>query len=302
VTEEVRELAALYALGALTQHEASAFEAHLREGCAICESELRRFEQTAAGIGLAAEEIAPPEYVRDPLLERIEREHHVPVLAAPTNPIEEKPVPEPALPLLSTLSKPQSKRTMSYSAFWFSQALMFALVVLCFGAIYMKMMISMKADKAQLQHELSSSQADVNDLRSLLLSQNEKSENLKQLLTVAGKPGVRIARLSAQPADPTFSGAVFWDTEQHRCLLMGSFPPPPIGRAYQLWLVVPSAKVPLPKFVSLGLFAINPANPTFTTVPVPEIVLDAVAVGITLEPDSGSGMPNLPYIISGRFN
>ena len=31
LTEEVQELAALYALGALTQHEARSFEIHLRD-------------------------------------------------------------------------------------------------------------------------------------------------------------------------------------------------------------------------------------------------------------------------------
>jgi hypothetical protein len=294
VTEEVRELAALYALGALTQREASGFEAHLREGCPICESELRRFEQTAAGIGLATEEIEPPEYVRDPLLERIEREHHVPVSAAPPNPIKRKPLPEPALPLFSALSKPKSKRTMSNSAFWFLQALIIALVVLCSWFIYL--MVSMKAEKTLLQHELSSSQADANDLRILLDVGKEQSENLNQLLTVAGKPGVRMARLAGQSANQPSSGALFLDPVQHQYFLIGSFSPPPPGKAYQLWLATPSVKV------SAGLIKINTANPTFITAPVPAIASDAVVFGITLEPDNGSAIPTLPYFISGRFN
>jgi hypothetical protein len=37
-TEELRELAAFYALGSLTQHEAHSFEIHVQEGCPVCEA------------------------------------------------------------------------------------------------------------------------------------------------------------------------------------------------------------------------------------------------------------------------
>ena len=73
-TEELKEMAALYALGTLTQHEARSFEMHVKEGCPICESECRKFEQTVAKIGIAAEEVPVPDYIRDLLSARIERE------------------------------------------------------------------------------------------------------------------------------------------------------------------------------------------------------------------------------------
>ena len=80
-TEEIRELAALYALGSLTQHEAQSFEIHMQEGCSVCEAEYHRFARTIAGMGFAAEEVAAPDYIRDLLLARIEREGQP---AAPT--------------------------------------------------------------------------------------------------------------------------------------------------------------------------------------------------------------------------
>ena len=67
-TEEIRELAALYALGSLTQHEAHSFEIHLQEGCAVCEAEIHRLARTLAEMGFAAEEVPAPEYLRDLLL------------------------------------------------------------------------------------------------------------------------------------------------------------------------------------------------------------------------------------------
>jgi hypothetical protein len=293
-TEEIRELAALYALSALTQHEAHSFEMHLAEGCPVCESELRIFEQTAAGFGLAAEEIETPGYVRDLLLARIEREPRVAAPSVPSTPNEDKPMPEPASPLFSTIDQPKSKKSMSKSVFWFLQGLMIVLIVLCAWFIYN--LRSVQALNARLQTDLSRSQADAGDLRILLDIQKEKSEDLNQLLTVAGKPKVRMARLTSPSGAPSSSGALFLDPEQQHYLLIGSFPPPPPGKAYQLWLATPSVKV------SAGLVKVNPANPTFTKAPVPSIASDAVAAGITLEPEGGSKEPTTSYFVLGRFN
>jgi anti-sigma factor ChrR (cupin superfamily) len=65
------ERAALYALGALNQHEARAFEEHITEGCEACEAELRPFESVVASIGFAASEAEPPQGAREKLLARM---------------------------------------------------------------------------------------------------------------------------------------------------------------------------------------------------------------------------------------
>lgn len=57
--EEMRERAALYALGALTQHEARAFESHLAEGCEFCEAELQDFTEVADALAFAPDEQEP---------------------------------------------------------------------------------------------------------------------------------------------------------------------------------------------------------------------------------------------------
>ena len=74
ITEESQTTAALYALGALSQHEAQSFENHLSEGCAVCTDELKEFNGVATTIGLASAEATPPPYLRDLLMSRIEKE------------------------------------------------------------------------------------------------------------------------------------------------------------------------------------------------------------------------------------
>jgi anti-sigma factor ChrR (cupin superfamily) len=70
VPEEMKEIAALYALGALSQSEARAFEAHLAEGCGACQKELDVFLETAALLALGCSEEEPGSHVREELKSR----------------------------------------------------------------------------------------------------------------------------------------------------------------------------------------------------------------------------------------
>lgn len=72
--EEMVEQAALYALGALSQHEARAFEQHVAEGCEECEAELRKFEQTVTHLAFDAPEALPSGAAREELLSRLSSE------------------------------------------------------------------------------------------------------------------------------------------------------------------------------------------------------------------------------------
>jgi anti-sigma factor ChrR (cupin superfamily) len=68
VTDEILELAALYALGALEPQKAKEFEDHVKEGCAICESELRVFRETASMLPAALPGSRPHPKVRERVL------------------------------------------------------------------------------------------------------------------------------------------------------------------------------------------------------------------------------------------
>lgn len=72
--DRIIEMAALYALGAMNQSEARAFENHLAEGCEACLAEVAAFEMVAGNIGLAADEAEPDSEVRNLLLARLPRE------------------------------------------------------------------------------------------------------------------------------------------------------------------------------------------------------------------------------------
>ncbi len=77
-TEEIRELASLYALEALSPDEAHDFEEHLTAGCTVCAEEVRSFRESLALIpfGVAAHE--PPDHLRKELFARIQEPAKLP--------------------------------------------------------------------------------------------------------------------------------------------------------------------------------------------------------------------------------
>lgn len=72
-THEMTDVAALYALGALSQHEARSFEQHLEEGCAECIAELESFTKTVRALAFSASDEQPPDRVRAELLTRMSK-------------------------------------------------------------------------------------------------------------------------------------------------------------------------------------------------------------------------------------
>lgn len=71
ISEESHELAALYALGALTQHEARAVETMLAEPGNALADEIAAFESVTTLLGLAADERTPSPAVKKTLLAQI---------------------------------------------------------------------------------------------------------------------------------------------------------------------------------------------------------------------------------------
>jgi hypothetical protein len=290
-TEELREAAALYALGSLTQQEAHSFENHLKEGCSVCAVECRKYERAVVRIGLAAEEAPAPEYIRDLVAARIEREPQTaPPKTQPNPPVEEKNAreflhPSPAPPRL--LSQPRSDGPSIFP--W---VLAVALAVLGLAAGYAWK--SARELNAQLQAKVSATQSDIEDLKSKLDDTKENSGNLQRILSLAGKPGTRIARLVVQTASPASSAMVIWDTEKGDCLVLGKLPPEPEGKVYQLWFFTPVSKV------SAGSLKLGSNG--LVTIPVPRDAANASAAVITLEPDNGSQIPTSPYYAAGRID
>lgn len=83
-TDEIRELAAAYSLGALEPQEAGAFEAHLSRSCHVCQAELEGFGATVSALALSAVEQPPPIDARRKLLSMLNGGHKYAEADSPT--------------------------------------------------------------------------------------------------------------------------------------------------------------------------------------------------------------------------
>ena len=72
--DQLREQLALYALEALSQHEARIVENHLAEGCEVCDAELKPFESVVAALGFSSPSVDPPAKLREQLVVRLAEE------------------------------------------------------------------------------------------------------------------------------------------------------------------------------------------------------------------------------------
>ena len=68
---ELIEIAALYALGALSHDEARSFEEHLKEGCDICAGEVQSFGEVVAALSYGVQEESPAPEVKERLQLRL---------------------------------------------------------------------------------------------------------------------------------------------------------------------------------------------------------------------------------------
>ena len=286
-TEQIRETAALYALGSLTQHEARSFEMHIQEGCTVCAAEFRSFARAVADMGLAVKEKAAPEYIVDLLAARIEREeldsekNH----DAGRGSAEAKTEFVPPKPFLSQRSQQKTS--------------LFPWVLAAFVALIAIMVFlswrSSQGVNSDLRSQVSSAQADAENLRILLDMQKERLGNLDQILSISGRPAARIVRLAGQATSPSGWGAILLDAQKSQCLAFGNFPPLPEGKVYQLWFLTPTSRIPA------GALKTDPTGRTFASLPLPQEMANVSAAAVTLEPDNGSRIPTMPFYAIGRM-
>ncbi len=288
LTREGQETAALYALRALSQDEALAFDRHLQEGCLVCSAELEEFNRVVGVLGITTSAVTPPSYLRDLLTARIEREvSEAPAAAASVIPFPEKPSP-----IHRTPAPARARISRSLLPWAAAAALLIAL-----GYTF----IAWRSERQALRETLDQERAQASetirsivDLKEELAKKSALSDELAQINSVLSSPQWRIIPLTGQPPAPDSSAKVYWDVGASRWVVTADLPPIPKGKVFQLWYVTPSAKI------SAGLINPDKSGHAFSVIPFPSGVAPLDAVAITLEPEGGSEQPTLPIYALGK--
>lgn len=288
VTREGQETAALYALGALSQHETRAFDEHLQEGCAACYSELEEFERVIGLLGEGDNPATPPAYVRDILTLRIEKEAAEPARASGSV----IPFPEKSDQRTNTQQTSSLGRILLP---WAAAAALFIALAYTFSA-WRSERQSLKASLDQEKERGSQALGDNKELKELLSKENAASNELSQINSVLKTGKWRLIQLTGQPPAPDSSAKVYWDIQAARWAVSADLPPAPAGKVYQLWFVTPSAKI------SAGLIRPDKSGHAFAVVQLPSNVGTVAATAITLEPEGGSDQPTMPIYALGKVS
>jgi anti-sigma-K factor RskA len=206
-----RDLAAAYALGALSPAEARAFESIMAND-PEARREVEEYREVAALLALEGEAAADPS---TSLRRR--------VLAA--------------APRVSTPAVPSASRSRRASAaVWGALAASILIAVALF------------VSRQHISRQLAERDARVVQRDSALALRSDELAARQALLDILLAPGVEVYRLSAA-GDPKPGMQLFWDRERNVALIQAhGLTQPAAGRAYQLWFIMDGKPVPSATF------------------------------------------------------
>ena len=277
ITKESQEAAALYALGALSQHEARAFDIHLRDGCPICDLELKQFDEVVGLLGTSVEPETPSSYVRDLLAVRIQRE--VSETQTPARTV----IPFPGQ---AVVTQAPVKASTTSSLSWLPWA-----VAAAFLVAFVFSFAAWRTTRGTLQAELDQTKGSAAAALSENAELKEQLAETVQINSVLSSPSSRVLQLAGPEPAPGLSATVYWDVLGSRWVVSANLPPPPEGKVYQLWFVTADSKI------SAGLIRPDRLGHGFATLTFPTDIGPLAATAITLEPEGGSEQPTTPILL-----
>jgi hypothetical protein len=255
---------ALYAMGALSADEKEPIKAHLLV-CARCKEELRQNTLALAAYAQTTPEVPLPEGAKDRFLSRLS--------ATPqTQPI--------------ALVETQKKASIWSTIFGSGPARWSPALAGAFAVLLLLVGIDDLNKRAEIEPLLKQAQRGAID-----------SAQLAQIMDLLTSPQAkRVALHTAPVAAPPPEGRVVYAARTGKLLLTASnLHPLPDGKVYELWILQPGGKSPLPA----GTFAPDSAGyATMILADAPE-GLAVAGFGVTIENAGGSQTPTLPIVLSG---
>ena len=265
--DELRELTGGYALGALSDPERQALEAHLAT-CTECAQEVREFAGVASGLAVAVPQVDPPAALRDRVLRAAVQSSNV----RPIRGEAEMPAARPsALPS------------------WLAAAA--ALAAVAFG-LYA---VSLRERIGQLEAELRQAIARAEGAERDRQIANAASDRARQIVAVLDAPDLRTINLAGQKGAPGAAGRAQWSPSRGLVFTASNLPSPAAGRQYQLW-VIPKGQNP----VSAGMIDMESSGLAIAL--VDRTIAELVGtVAVTLEVAGGAPQPTSDPVLVGTW-
>jgi len=198
--DEIVELAAGYALGALDTADRARFEALLDAGDAEARAALRDFEATVRDVVAETAEVPPPA-VKAALMARIDG--------------ESRSRAEVILSVPRAAAQGRSRWTVALVGA-IAAGIAAIAVGLVVSTVYDRRIDQLGRQQVELQQELARQQ---------------------ELVAILQDPATRMVALAGLPTAPDARGRMLWHAKAGGLLVAQGLPPAPQGKAYELWAI-----------------------------------------------------------------
>lgn len=255
---------ALYAMGALSADEMKPVKAHLQL-CARCNEEVRQSTLALAAYAQTTPEVALPEGARTRFLARL----------------ADTPQAQP----IATI-QPSSKAFSWSSIFGSGLARWSPALAGAFAVALLAVGIDDLNKRAEIAPLVSQANRGAID-----------SAQLAQLMDLLTSPQAKKVALHPGPVTaPPPEGRVVYAARTGKLLLTASnLHPLPAGKVYELWILQPDGKTPLPA----GTFAPDSAGYATMILADAQAGLTVQGFAVTVENAGGSQTPTMPIVLSG---
>jgi cell division protein FtsB len=276
--EEIRELSALDALGALDGDEARDLEARLKAASEDVRREAREMREVAAQLALAPPSASAPPDMKQRLLARVRQESGRETSAAPPSASEAartNVVPFPTRPRRE--SGPR----------WLLAAATVAFAALSGVLLWQNSRLAAQRD--EMAREVEALTSELGDQRQEVIARQQE-------LNAITSPTTRVIPLSGDASAPQASAKLVWDQQNSQWVIyFHGLPAAPPDKAYQLWYITADAqKIPA------RVFTTDAQGRVQLRVSVPRDIVPRLAVAaVTLEPKDGSAQPTGPIYLKG---
>jgi hypothetical protein len=218
-----------YAINALDGKSLQEFEAHLREGCAACSSELSLMKEASALLPVILPQISPPPELKERIefsvrLSQVVRSNLNATNVVPDQPIEEQLKPEPT-------KKPNHHAVI--------MGILIAMIVMLFSfSVYIY----------SLFHTLDEQKETSVIQQSLLAKSVEELEKNNTILEILKSRNLELIPLSGTEINPDGYGQIIWDCGAQTALMHAyNLPPLQANKEYKLWVSIKERRVIVPQ-------------------------------------------------------
>lgn len=256
--EELRTSIDAWALGALPEAEARKVEAHLAE-CPECQADAQAAGAVAVGLAASAPEAVPSPALRATLLAGVGGQSRT---DAPPSVFHDRP-------------------SFAARTGWLVAA---ASLVLCAYLTWDG--LRLRDQVATLSAQLAEAKALVAAADSRIALLQSAAERGTSAMAILTAPDLARIDLAGQPDAPDARARAFWSRERGMVFSASRLPPPPPGKAYQVWVVTAD-----PAPISAGLIEPDPQGHVDVVFATPPDIAQPKAVAVTLEPAGGMPAP-----------